>query len=207
MKKFFKRILAYFFQGLLIILPIFFTIYIFYLIYQQVNFLYHLIVHKLEFATIAHIPIWVYVIIDIFIIFLIGYLGSAYFTKKIFVWFENIIYKLPIVRIVYGALQGLTSAFVGNDRKLDHPVLVKINNTDLERIGFLVQGNLHKLHLPDKVAVYLPNSYGITGNLIIVKSENVRPLQMEGLDAMSFAISGGLMDLHTIKIKKIHNSE
>lgn len=146
-------------------------------------------------------PFIIYVMLDLILLVVIGYLTSGFITKTIFNWYQRLIFKIPFIRIIYSSLKGLTSAFVGQKRKFDQPVLVKLNPSNLERVGFLVQDNLSKLNIEGKVAVYLPGSYGISGNLVIAPAQNVTPLDTTGLDAMNFIISGGIADLEGLKIK------
>ena len=61
------------------------------------------------------------------------------------------------------------------------------------RIGFVTQEDLTELGISsDKVAVYLPFSYGFNGELIILPKENVKPIDASGTDMMKFIISGGV---------------
>lgn len=199
-----KRIIRYFLQGILFITPIFFTAYAVYSLFLfSINRGTLLINWAKKFAYLPiEVPFMVYVVLDLTIMVVVGYLASGFVTKTFFKWFNHILLKIPIIRMIYSSLQGFTSALVGNKRKFDKPVLVKLNPSNLERIGFMVQDNLEKLHLEGKVAVYLPGSYGISGNLVIAPAENVTLLDASGLDAMNFVISGGISDLEGFKVKE-----
>lgn len=201
MAKLLRYITNYFFRGILVVFPFVLTLYIIYIFYENTKGIYQWILREASVLYFWHIPPFLYVLIDIVLITFIGIFASHWFTQKAFVFFNRLMNKIPIIRIIYNSLLGLISAFVGGRRSaFQHPVLVKINNTDLERIGFLVQNDLKMLQMQEKVAVFLPNSYGISGNLVIVPIENIKSLPMKGLDAMTFVISGGVTDLNTIKI-------
>jgi len=63
----------------------------------------------------------------------------------------------------------------------------------VERIGFITQKDLTHLGISEnKIGVYIPFSYALTGNLIIVPKENVTPIQGKSTDIMKFIISGGI---------------
>jgi hypothetical protein len=47
----------------------------------------------------------------------------------------------------------------------------------------------------EKVAVYMPLSYSLSGKLIIVPKEHIKPIKMNPTDAMKFIVSGGLTDI------------
>lgn len=201
MTKLLRYITNYFFRGILVVFPFVLTLYIIYIFYENTKGIYQWILREARLLDFWHFPPFVYVIIDIIIITLIGIFASHWFTQRVFVLFNRLMNKIPIIRIIYNSLLGLVSAFVGGRRSaFQHPVLVKINNTDLERVGFLVQHDLKSLQMQEKVAVFLPNSYGISGNLVIAPVKNVKPFPMKGLDAMTFVISGGVTDLSAIKL-------
>ncbi|EAY28897.1 DUF502 domain-containing protein [Microscilla marina] len=199
----FKRLIRYFLQGLLFVVPIFFTAYAVYFVFTfSINYTLSAIRLTKRYTYLpVEVHFLVYVAIDLVALVIIGYLASGFITKAMFKWFNQLLFRIPIIRIIYSSLQGFTSAFVGSKRKFDRPVLVKMNPSNLERVGFMVQDDLSRLHLAGKVAVYLPGSYGISGTLVIALAENVKPLDTSGLDAMNFIISGGIADLEGFRIR------
>jgi uncharacterized membrane protein len=87
----------------------------------------------------------------------------------------------------------LLKAFVGKEKKFNQPVLVKVNTvSELEKVGFLTQEDLSNIGIKDKVAVYFPHSYNFSGEMFIVPSDHVKPLNMAPADAMKFVVSGGV---------------
>jgi len=70
------------------------------------------------------------------------------------------------------------------------------NNPVIQRIGFVTENDLTELGLgKEKMAVYLPFSYGFNGQLVIVESNNVQKLDASGTEMMKFVISGGVTDI------------
>ena len=65
----------------------------------------------------------------------------------------------------------------------------------MEEIGFITQEDLKDFNIKDKVAVYLPMSYSLSGRLIIVPIKNIKPLQADASDTMKFVVSGGVTDI------------
>jgi uncharacterized membrane protein len=69
---------------------------------------------------------------------------------------------------------------------------------DIHRIGFITKDDLTELGITkDKIAVYLPFSYGFNGELVILPRENVTLLDASGTDMMKFVISGGVTEIHS----------
>ena len=65
----------------------------------------------------------------------------------------------------------------------------------LEKLGFLTEHDLSILGEQDKVAVYSPHSYNFSGELFIVPSDQVRPIDISPTDVMKFIVSGGVSQL------------
>ncbi|HNP99199.1 MAG TPA: DUF502 domain-containing protein, partial [Bacteroidia bacterium] len=91
----------------------------------------------------------------------------------------------------------LVEAFVGEKRRFNKPVLVRLEkDNDINRIGFITQEDLSEIGLgKDKVAVYLPFSYSFAGELIVLPRENISPINASGTDMMKFIISGGVTEI------------
>ena len=192
-----KRLTKFFLQGVLITFPIAITAWLF---YALTNWLMGL------FPDI--LPWYAWFGIAFGLIFIVGGLSSTILFRPVIRWIEDLIKTLPVVNIVFTALKDFFSAFISDKKKFSQPVLVKMKKqTDVWRMGFLTQDDLTSLGLKDKVAVYVPHSYQISGNLFFVPTENVHPIKnLGGSEAMKFIISGGVADLE-FKIKPAEEHE
>ena len=133
-----------------------------------------------------------YVII-IAAISIFGYLTSTYAFQTFVEIFEVGMNRIPFIKLIYSSLKDLLSAFVGEKKKFDKPVLVTINKeNDIYQVGFVTQQDLSDLKLNDMVAVYFPHSYAISGNHFLVPKTSIKPLQISGPSAMKFIVSGGV---------------
>ena len=76
----------------------------------------------------------------------------------------------------------------------DTPVWVCVNvNPEIWRIGFMTQQDMAHFGMENKVAVYLPHSYAISGWVIVTEAKNIKPAnEMTAAEAMKFAVSGGI---------------
>jgi len=128
------------------------------------------------------------------IILMAGIFVTNLVTEPMYNWFQRMMKRLPLLNFIYSSIKDLTEAFVGDEKKFNHPVLVEVEG-GLKKIGFLTQNSLTKLDLPDEVAVYFPLSYSFAGQLCIVKREKVRDLNMSAADAMKLVVSGGVSGL------------
>ena len=123
----------------------------------------------------------------------LGALASNFIVRHFLAWTEAVFARAPIVRIVYAAIKDLLDAFVGEKRRFDRPVTVRLGeSSDVRTLGFVTQDDLAYLSLPHHVAVYIPFSYSVAGTLVIVPRERVEPLQADAASVMALAVSGGV---------------
>jgi len=184
-----KKITKYFLQGLLYVAPFGITVYIIYAIFTFVDNLLKSTLHKLLNVDIPGLGL----IVIVLLIILIGIIGHTIIARPFKAFFNRLIDKTPFLKVIYSALNDLFSAFVGNERKFDKPVLVLVNPiSNLEKLGFLTEDDLTKLDETGKVAVYFPHSYNFSGELFIVPKEHVKPIDIGPAEVMKFIVSAGV---------------
>jgi uncharacterized membrane protein len=57
----------------------------------------------------------------------LGFLASTIIIQPLFNFIDLTLTKTPFIGIIYSSIKDLFNAFVGNDKKFNKPVLVKIN--------------------------------------------------------------------------------
>lgn len=131
------------------------------------------------------------------ILFLVvaGIVFTNFVTDPIKYWLNNQINRIPLLNTLYSSIKDFTEAFVGDAKKFNVPVLVKVNEIGVSKIGFLTQSDLSKINLTDEVVVYFPYSYSFAGQVVVVKSSLVTKLDMSATDAMKLVVSGGVSGL------------
>ena len=124
----------------------------------------------------------------------LGFLGNTLIAKPIKRVFNEFLERVPLVKTIYTAITDLLSAFVGQKRRFNKPVLVKLSKeSNIEKLGFVTETDLSDLGISEgKVAVYLPHSYNFSGNLFIVEKQNITPVDAKSADVMKFIVSGGV---------------
>src|SRR5690625_2009170 len=105
--------------------------------------------------------------------------------------------QTPLIKIIYHAFEECTEAFVGEKKKCNRPVLVKMTE-DLDRIGFLTETDLRILGVSNRVAVYCPHSYNFSGNLFLVSPDRITVLDIPASEAMKFAVSAGVTQIDNL---------
>lgn len=199
-----KSFIRYFFNGLLFIIPFGITAYVIYFIVKAID---NIIPGLFGLDLFPGVGLLIFIGIT----FVIGYMGSTLIAKPAFSMVENYLYKLPIINLIYSSSKDVINAFIGEKKKFNQPVLVKMNNeTNIHRLGFITQNDLSMIHIHDKYAVYFPHSYNISGNLAIIPIENITIIQAPSSEIMKFIVSGGVSGLtfretDIIKLKKPTN--
>ena len=184
-----KKIISYFLQGLLFTVPIAATVFV---IYKLFIFIDGIIGNQLPY----YIP-GIGLVIIVLLIILMGYLSGFFVRNPLFILFEKSIERAPLVKIIYSSVKDLIEAFVGEKKRFNRPVLVKLNKeADVQQIGFMTQDDLTHLGLgKEKATVYLPFPYSFMGNLVVVPKENISPINSSGTEIMKFVISGGVTEI------------
>ncbi len=186
-----KKFITYFVQGLILFIPVAITLAILFWLFNFFSGIF-------SFFGIVGNPIINTVLgmlITLGVITALGVLASSYVFSNFFSFMEDKLEHAPFIRHIYSPIKDFTNAFMGNKKKFNKPVLVITNpQANVEELGFLTCDDLAHLHIKDKVAVYLPYSYSLSGRLVIVPKEQIKPLDADPGEAMKFVVSGGVTD-------------
>ena len=180
-----KKILNYFLQGLIFIVPIGVSVALVIYLYKNIgqlgpfdNDLLNIIF--LFFATT-----------------LIGVLSSRIIASPFNALFSKILDKAPLLKTIYSSVKDLMNTLFGNKKGFDQAVLVKIyDNSTIERFGFITNDDLTKLNINSgKVLVYIPHSLTFSGNVFLVDKKNLTPIDTPSRDVMKMIVSGGVSEV------------
>ena len=173
-----RNFLNNFLRGLLLLVPMAAAMYVVYYIYTMLDSLIDFGIPGLSFVIV---------------ILLITFVG--FFTRKyntgIFIWFEDLVNKVPLLSLIYSSIKDLMNSFVGEKKKFNKPVLVKVEN-NLYKPGFVTSDDLKEIGLPGMVSVYLPHSYNFSGNVFLTDKKNIKPLKNSSSEVMKYIVSGGI---------------
>lgn len=184
-----KRLIRYFFQGLLYLAPAAITIYIVYMVFTLIDGAMRKYIVNIFEVDIPGTGI----LIILVGITLLGFIGQTILFRPIRQLVDKILKNAPLVKVIYSSIKDLLSAFVGKEKKFNKPVLVKVNLiSNLEKMGFITETDLSDLGIKDKATVYFPHSYNFSGEMFIVPVEHITPLDIPATEAMKFIVSGGV---------------
>lgn len=195
--SFFKRLGSYFFQGLLITVPITVTLVV---IVKAIVWIDNLVpIHvPITLPGVSEFELPGFGILFLLVVItILGYFASSLVANPVFSVIEKLLERTPLLKVIYTSMKDLVEAFVGEKKRFTKPVLVTVNNNPvIQRIGFVTEDDLTRLGIEkNKMAVYLPFSYGFNGQLVIVESSSIKELDVNGTEMMKFIISGGVTDI------------
>jgi uncharacterized membrane protein len=130
-----RRLIGYFLNGLLLVIPISVTVYIVFKLFTYLDNLIDIdwfpgsgIIFLLLFITLA------------------GFLGSTLIANPIKKIINDFFDRIPLIKTLYTSITDLLSAFVGQKKRFNKPVLVRLNeSSNLEKLGFVTDEDLHDL--------------------------------------------------------------
>ena len=191
-----RRFIQYFLQGVLVLAPVAITAWV---IINLFTWLDQLVPVYINLSGDPMKPLYlpgIGFVIVIAGLILVGYVSSFFVVGRMLSFFDHLLERTPGVKIIYTLVKDFSEAFAGKKRKFQKAVLVSIYQPGIYQVGFITNEDLNHFELAEHIAVYIPNSYAVAGNLFIVTKERIRPLQnISPTEAMKFAISGGVVEL------------
>jgi uncharacterized membrane protein len=188
-----SRLVAIFLRGLLAVLPIGLTAYV--LVWFGRT-------SESVFATIYKwiLPLDWYIpgmglVTGLVAIFVVGLSLQAWIVLQLVEQLEKAMLKLPLVKTLYGALKDFLGYFAKKeDKEANQAVLVELSQLDAKVMGFVTNETLDQLKgaAEGRVAVYLPMSYQLGGYTLLLRPDQLIPIDMPFEEAMRFAITAGV---------------
>lgn len=191
-----SRLVNYFLQGLLVMAPLAITAYAVYWIVSSIDNLIPLFTYRDEAGNVIVRNYGLGFVAVIAFICLIGWLSSSLIQLRLFSLFDRWLERAPGIRFIYSTVKDFFEAFAGEKKKFNRPVLANIDDNDVWRVGFITQNEMRDFGFTEYVAVYIPMSYSIAGNVYLIPRNRVRPItNISATEAMKFAISGGVTEV------------
>ena len=198
MKRFRTSLKNYFLTGLLVILPIFITAYIVWFLIHAMDIVLKYVPAKYLPDTYLpfHIP-GIGLILVIIIILVVGILFRNLVGRRVVHFWENMVDKIPIARIIYsGVKQLLESFFLQKNDAFKRVALLEYPRRGVYVIGFLTgesRGEVQSKTTKKMMNVFVPTTPNPTsGFYILIPEDELVILNMTVEDAFKLIISGGI---------------
>ncbi len=200
----FKFISRNILTGLITLLPVVLTIYLFYWFTVSTESLLKRMVH----ALFPESPYWpgIGLVGVLLFTFVVGMLMNTYVVRQLFLKAESILYRMPLIKSVYRAIRDFFQYFSPASKKEFEQVVAVTLENGMQLIGFVTQAVPEKMpegfRNEESVLVYLPLSYMIGGFAVLVPKKMVHPINMNMEEAMRFTLTAGVTGANNPTPKK-----
>lgn len=194
-----KGIKGYFITGLLVVVPLYISVYVLSLIVGFMDNAFNILPKALRPDTYlpVHIP-GQGILFTLIGIFVVGVLTANILGQRLMDLTDNLISRVPILKSVYTATKQLMETFFakgqGGFRKV---VLVEFPRQGIYSIGFVTgktRGEVKDVTPEGTISIFLPTTPNPTSGFYIVARESeVLPLKMKVEEAFKVLMSGGMI--------------
>lgn len=187
-----SRLQKIFISGLVAFLPLALSIYV---IMAGISLIENLFGNFLRRALPegAYIPGFGF-LCTIALILLLGFLVDNFVTATFFRRVQEKLREIPLIKIVYSPLRDLMNLFAKGQEQQTMQKVVLVHFTKSHTvIGLVTRESFDDLELKipaEKIAVYIPMSYGLGGYTVLVNKTDVEAVDMPIEKAMSLALTG-----------------
>jgi len=194
-----------FVSGLLAILPIVITIYIFLLLYRLMKAIVAPLGGLLHGALGKQLPwlsrdIWntiIGIVVTVLIIMLIGAVTRHYLGRAFQAYFERLLHAIPVLRAIYKATKQVTDAVLNPESlAFKRVVLLEYPRKGAYSVGFVTSENIGQIHgsLGGRaLAVFVPTPpYILNGTMVIIPESEVIYLDLSVEEGIKMLVSMGI---------------
>ena len=191
------RLRRFLVAGLLIWLPVGVTILVFKVLLDLMDELLFLLplAYRPETMLGFRIP-GLGVILALLVLLLTGVLGANLLGRRLVVWYEALLGRIPLVRTVYGGVKNF-SAIVLSGSSFKKVLLIEYPRKGVYRIALQTSEGFAEIHAAtgeDLVTVFVPNTPNIaSGFTVFVPRAEVTELAMSVEDALKLVVSLGVV--------------
>lgn len=183
----------YFFTGVIVLIPIGFTLY---LSKFLINFSTKLVPSGLNPNTYLTYAIpGIEIVLTIIFITIVGGLSLSFLGKKFLQLIDDLFKKIPILRTFYSAIGQMTESFRNQEGNKKSVVLLEYPRKGTWAVGFATKENTGEIKSKtnkDLVNVFVPTTPNPTsGFLLMFPKEDLIYLDMSFEEASKFIVSAG----------------
>jgi uncharacterized membrane protein len=194
----------YLLTGLVAILPVGLTAYLCWLLFKWSGRLFgELLLYIPYLQTLPQLARWgIGFILLVGLVYLVGLLASHLLGRRLLRFWENILTRIPLVRIIYGTTRQFTDNFFTNKYAFREVVAVEYPRPGTYALGFLTSEVLWDMEDNQKgYSVYLPNTPNPAGGrVMIVPLERLFRVSLTVEEAIKLIVSGGMVSPQDLKI-------
>ena len=186
----------YFIAGVVVLIPIGFTLYLSKILISISSNLIPKNINPNHYLPFD-IP-GIEILISVILITLVGGISLSFFGRRILKLIDDLFKRIPFLRTVYSAVVQMTETFSKKDNDTKSVVLVEYPRKDVWAVGFATKENTGEMaNKTNKklINVFVPTTPNPTsGFLLMFPIEDVIYLNMTFEEASKFIVSAGTSD-------------
>lgn len=187
-------IVSAFLRGLVALLPVAVTVYLFYFLGVSADqllggVLKNLLTERFYFPGLG-------LLVALVLVTLLGLVVRLPIANLLPRMSDSLFSAIPVVKSVYTTLRDLMEFVSGADKASSNakPVLVTLGD-GVVVVGLVTSHESRLSGAADRVLVYLPMSYQLGGYMLEVAADKVAPLNMSVEEAMRFVLTAGVKSI------------
>jgi uncharacterized membrane protein len=193
------KLRKYLITGLLVWLPLGITILVIKLLVDLLDKTLLLLPLALRPATLLGFDIpGLGIILTTLVVLISGFIITNFTGKRLILWGEEYVDRIPLVRSIYSALKQVTETLLTSDKNsFRQVVLIEYPRKDIWTIGFQTSDSpdeFNQLTGSKLLTIFVPTTPNPTsGYVLMVPEEEVKKLDMDVEDALKMVMSLGVV--------------
>ena len=194
-----KGLKRYFITGLLVVVPLYITVYVFLILARAMDGVFNILPEPLRPQTLLpyHIP-GIGIVFTLLGILLVGLLTQNFAGKKLVALGERLLTRIPFLRMVYNATKQFMETFLSSEHEgFRKVVIIEYPRKGVYAMGFVTgrtRGELSDKTAGNTTSIFIPTTPNPTsGFYAIVQDEEIIPLEMTVEDAFKVIMTGGIV--------------
>jgi uncharacterized membrane protein len=188
-----------FLAGLLVLLPVLVTYKILSFAFVAVDGLFGPTINRILSHTITDWNVYlpgVGILTTLLVVLGIGYFTRYLAFKRIVVWAESGIERIPVARTIYAAVKQLVSPFTGKQAlPFTRVVMIEYPMPGRYMLALLTREQVEDSRggADDLVVVFVPSNHLHLGHPVMVPRSHAHPVDMTPEEAIKYLVSAGSM--------------
>ena len=192
-RSIFARLRNYFLAGIVVLVPIGFTLYLTIFLVKISSKLLPKEINPNNYLPFS-IP-GLEILLSVMLIIIVGGISLSFFGKRVVTFINEIFKKIPILRTIYSAIGQMTQSFTSTNKDKKSVVLVEYPKKGSWAVGFATKendGEISKKINKKMINVFVPTTPNPTsGFLLMYPKDEIIYLDMSFEEASKFIVSAG----------------
>lgn len=193
-----SKIRRYFITGLLIILPVYITFYLLFIIFKLIDGFWGKLINLYLKKHFGFIIPGIGFIISVTAILAIGFIAAHFFGKGFFRTIERWFLKFPFIRQIYPSAKQIVNFFASKDRpSFKKVVLVEYPSKGIWSVGFVTNEGLMEAEEKtgeELIHVFIASTPSpFSGYLVLIPKDEVKFLDISIEEGIKLIVSGGIL--------------